>query len=108
MNAYVLLLIAVAAEIVGTSALKASYGLSKLNPSLLVGAAYGLSFWTMSLTLKDLPVSVVYAIWSGLGIFGIACIGVIYYGESFGLWHFVGMTCIISGILILSMVTTAH
>lgn len=108
MNAYLLLLVAVAAEIVGTSALKASYGLSKLNPSLLVAAAYGLSFWTMSLTLKELPVSVVYAIWSGLGILGIACIGVIYYGESFGLWHFLGMTCIISGILILSMITTAH
>ena len=108
MNPYILLFIAVVAEIVGTSALKASYGLSKLNPTILVTAAYGLAFWTMSLTLKVLPVSIVYAIWSGLGILGIACIGVLYYGESFGWWHFLGMSCIIAGILILSFLTTAH
>ncbi len=108
MNAYLLLFIAVIAEIIGTSALKASFGLSKLNPSLLVAAAYGLSFWTMSLTLKVLPVSIVYAIWCGLGILGIACIGVLYYGEDFGLWHFLGMSCIVAGILILSFITAAH
>ena len=108
MNAYVLLFIAVIAEIIGTSALKASYGLSKLLPSLLVAGAYGLSFWTLSLTLKELPVSTVYAIWSGLGILGIALIGVIYYGEQFSLWHFVGMFCIIFGVFILSMITTTH
>ena len=108
MNSYLLLLIAVIAEIIGTSALKASYGLSKLYPSLLVAAAYSLSFWTMSLTLKALPVSIVYAIWSGLGIFGIAIIGVMYYGEGFGLWHFLGMSLIIVGIIILSQITTTH
>ncbi len=108
MNAYVLLFIAVIAEIIGTSALKASYGLSRLNPSILVAIAYGLSFWTMSLTLKVLPVSVVYAIWCGLGILGIACIGVIYYGEAFGVWHCLGMSFIVVGILILSFITAAH
>ncbi|MCE5293387.1 MAG: multidrug efflux SMR transporter [Chlamydiales bacterium] len=105
MNAYVLLFIAVIAEIVGTSALKASYGLSKLLPSLLVAGAYSLCFWTLSLTLKELPVSIVYAIWSGLGILGIALIGVVYYGENFGLWHFLGMLSIILGVFILSMIT---
>jgi small multidrug resistance pump len=108
MNAYLLLFIAVIAEIIGTSALKASYGLSKLKPSLLVAVAYSLSFWTMSLTLKVLPVSIVYAIWAGLGILGIALIGVIYYGESFGIWHFIGMTLIVAGIIILSQLTNAH
>jgi small multidrug resistance pump len=108
MNAYVLLLIAVVAEIIGTTALKASYGMSKLNPSLLVALGYGISFWTMSLTLKVLPVSVVYAIWSGLGVLGIACIGVLYYGENFGVWHCVGMSCILTGVLILSFITSSH
>lgn len=108
MNAYLLLLIAVIAEIVGTTALKASYGLSKLYPSLLVATAYSLSFWTMALTLKILPVSIVYAIWSGLGIFGIAIIGVLYYEEAFGLWHFLGMSLIVAGVFILSFITKVH
>ena len=108
MKAYLLLFVAVITEIIGTSALKASYGLSKLYPSLLVACAYPLSFWTLSLALKTLPVSIVYAIWAGLGIFGIALIGVLYYGESFGLWHFCGMAFILAGVIILTSITIAH
>lgn len=105
MNAYVLLIIAVITEIVGTSALKASYGLSKLYPTLLCACSYSLSFWTLSFALKALPVSVVYAIWSGLGVFGIALIGVLYYGEPFGPWHFLGTFLIVSGVFTLMLIT---
>lgn len=105
MGAYLFLLVAVIAEIIGTSALKASYGMSKLYPSILVVGAYALAFWTLSLSLKVLPVSIVYAIWSGLGILGIAFIGVFYYSESFGIWHFCGMILIVAGIFILTLIT---
>src|SRR5262249_14942045 len=108
MSAYLLLLIAVVAEIIGTSALKASQGLSRLYPSLLVTVAYAIAFWTLALTLKSLPVSVVYAIWSGLGILGIALIGVLYYGETFGIWHGLGIALILAGVLLLSYITEAH
>lgn len=108
MNPYILLFLAVIAEIIGTSSLKASYGFSKLVPSLCVVAAYSTSFWLMSITLKCLPVSIVYAIWCGLGIFGISLIGIFYFKESFGLWHLIGTTCIVIGVIILSLITTHH
>ncbi len=105
MNPYCLLLIAIFAEIIGTSALKASHGFSKLAPSLLVLCGYTCSFWLMSITLKTLPVGIVYAIWSGLGILGIAIIGSVYFHETFGVWHLLGTTLIIAGVIILSVVT---
>ncbi|MBS0634652.1 MAG: multidrug efflux SMR transporter [Verrucomicrobia bacterium] len=108
MNPYVLLLVAVLAEIIGTTALKASYGMTRLIPASIVVVGYCIAFWTMSLTLKVLPVGVVYAIWCGLGIMGIALIGVFYYGEAFGLWHLLGLLCIIAGVVILSAVTVNH
>lgn len=105
-NPYLLLFVAILAEISGTSALKASYGMSRLVPSLIVIGSYSLSFWLMSLALKTLPVGVVYAIWCGLGIVGIAFIGVFYFKESFGIWHLLGTLFIAIGVFILSLVTS--
>jgi multidrug transporter EmrE-like cation transporter len=108
MNPYVTLFIAIAFEILATTALKVSNGLSKLVPSGIVAIGYGVSFWLMSLTLKVLPISIVYAIWAGVGILGIACIGIFYFGEQFGLWHIIGTLLIVSGVYILSLVTKVH
>lgn len=103
MRAFVLLFFAIIAEIIATSALKLSDGFSKLAPSIVVLIGYFAAFYMMALTLKTLPLGIVYAIWSGLGIVGIACIGVVWYGESFGLWHFVGTGLILIGVVILSL-----
>lgn len=108
MQTYLILFLAILLEIMATSALKMSYGFSKLIPSLFVVGGYTASFYLLSITLKTLPVSIVYAIWSGLGIFGIALIGVFYYKEEFGLWHFLGTSLIIIGIIILNLVADNH
>lgn len=107
MNAYLLLLFAVIAEIIATSALKTSNGMTRLVPSLIVAGGYSVAFWLMSICLKTLPVSIVYAIWCGLGILGISLIGIFYFKELFGLWHAVGMACILAGVVILSLVTNS-
>ena len=83
MEAYLYLLMAIAGEVIGTSALKASYGMTKLLPSIIVIIAYALTFWSLSIALKTLPVGVVYAIWAGLGIVSIALIGIYVFNESF-------------------------
>jgi multidrug transporter EmrE-like cation transporter len=108
MNAYVLLLFAIAAEIMATSALKISNGFSRLVPSVVVILGYSAAFWLMSLTLKTLPVSVVYAIWSGLGIIGITFIGVWLFNETFGWWHLLGTFFILLGVTVLSLITQTH
>lgn len=106
--AYILLLIAILAEIIATSALKASDGFTRLLPSIIVFVGYTIAFYLMSLTLKFLPVGIIYAIWSGLGIVGIALIGVFYYNESFTVWHALGIGLILLGVWILNLMTGAH
>ena len=65
---WIYLAIAIVAEVIGTSALKASDGFTKLYPSLVVAVSYGISFYCLSLTLRTVPVGIAYAIWSGVGV----------------------------------------
>lgn len=100
---YIHLAIAVIAETVGTSALQASHQFTRIGPSILVVLAYATSFYFMGLTLKVMPVGIVYAIWSGLGILLIAAIGYVVFGQSLDLPALVGLALIISGIVIIQL-----
>ena len=75
MNKWLFLMVAILTEVIATSSLKASDGFRKFWPSVLVIACYTLSFLFLSLTLRDIPVGVVYAIWSGVGVVLVALIG---------------------------------
>lgn len=107
---YVYLAIAIVAEVIGTSALKASEGFSKTIPSLVVVAGYGVAFYCLSLTLKTIPVGVAYAIWSGVGIFLIAAIGWIAFKQALDLPAIIGMALIVSGVVVMQVFskTTSH
>ncbi|WP_295313241.1 SMR family transporter [Roseobacter sp.] len=100
---YIYLVIAIAAETIGTTALQASAQFSRLWPSVLVVLAYGLSFYFMALALKFMPVGVVYAIWSGLGIVLIAAIGFVVFGQRLDLPAVLGLVLIVSGILVIHL-----
>lgn len=105
MPPYVLLAIAILAEIIGTTAMKAAEGFTKPLPSLLVVCGYGLAFWLMSLTLKVLPIGIVYAIWSGVGIAATAVVGVVLFREHLGPWQLAGLALVIAGTVVLSVAT---
>lgn len=100
---YLILLLAVVAETIGTSALQASQQFSRLLPSVVVVVAYGVSFWLLSLTLKTLPVGVVYALWSGLGIVLIAIIGYLVFGQKLDWPAVLGIAMILAGILVINL-----
>lgn len=100
---YVYLFIAIIAETIGTTALQASQQFSRLGPSVLVVLFYGTSFYFMSMALKVMPVGIVYAIWSGLGIVAIACIGFVVFGQKLDLPAVFGLILIIAGILIIHL-----
>lgn len=104
---YVWLFIAVLAETVGTTALQASQQFTRLWPSLGVVAGYGVSFWLLSLTLRTMPVGIVYAIWSGLGIVFIAAIGFFVFGQRLDAPAVIGMALILSGILVIHIFSGA-
>ncbi len=100
---YIYLILAVAAETIGTSALQASQQFTRLGPSILVVAGYAVAFWFLSLTLRTLPVGVAYAVWSGLGILFIALIGWIVFGQRLDMPAILGMGLILAGILVIQL-----
>ncbi|NOD83373.1 MULTISPECIES: SMR family transporter [unclassified Ruegeria] len=102
-QAYLYLMLAVVAETIGTTALQASQQFTRFWPSVLVVVGYGVAFYLMALTLKYMPVGIVYAIWSGLGIFLIAVIGFIVFGQRLDWPAILGLTLILSGILIIHL-----
>jgi len=102
-QAYLFLLIAVVAETIATSALQASHQFTRLLPSIIVVVGYGIAFYFMAVTLRYMPVGIVYAIWSGLGIVSIAIIGYVVFGQRLDLPAVLGLGLIIVGILIIHL-----
>ena len=107
MPAYLSLILAVLAETIGTTALQASQQFTRLWPSVLVVVGYGISFYLLSLTLRSMPVGVVYALWSGMGILFIAMIGFLVFGQKLDLPAILGMVLIISGIVVIQLFSKA-
>lgn len=105
---YLILLAAVAAETIGTSALQASQQFTRLWPSLLVVLAYSVSFYLLSIPLKVMPVGIVYAIWSGLGIVFIALIGFVLFGQRLDLPALLGLAMIVGGIAVIHLFSNAN
>jgi multidrug transporter EmrE-like cation transporter len=103
MNPWILLALAVAAEVVGTSALKASNGFTQPWPSAVVVLGYAVSFYFLSLVLRTIPVGVTYAIWSGLGIVLITLVAYVLYGQKIDLAGLLGMGLIIAGVVVLQL-----
>ncbi|WP_286145208.1 SMR family transporter [Thalassobius sp. I31.1] len=100
---YVYLICAVIAETIGTASMQASQQFTKPLPSLVVVISYAVSFYLLSLTLKFMPVGVVYALWSGLGIVLIALIGLAVFGQKLDLPAVIGLGLIIAGVLVINL-----
>ncbi|MGM0614339.1 multidrug efflux SMR transporter [Halomonas sp. CH40] len=100
---FIYLVLAVVAEVVATSALKASDGFTRLWPSLLVVFGYGLAFYLLGLALRVLPVGVAYAIWAGLGIVLVTLVGMVVFGERPDLPGVLGLVLIVSGVVVLQV-----
>ncbi len=103
MPAWIALILAIASETIGTSALTASQQFTRLWPSLLVVVAYAASFWFMAQALRTMPVGIVYAVWSGLGIVFIAAIGYLVFGQKLDLPALAGIALILAGLLVIHL-----
>jgi small multidrug resistance pump len=103
MQQWIFLSIAIVSEVIATSALKASDGFSRLWPSLIVLAGYLIAFYFLSLTLRTIPIGVVYAIWSGAGIAIIALVAWLFFGQSLDIPAMIGLLLIIAGVVVLNV-----
>jgi len=99
--AYVYLGLAIVAEVIATSTLKASEEFTRLWPSLIVIAGYGAAFYFMTLTLRTIPVGITYAIWSGLGIVLVAAVAAVWYKQIPDVAAMLGMGLIIAGVVVI-------
>ncbi len=101
--AWVLLVLAIAAEVVGTLSLKASDGFSRLWPSVAVVAGYGLAFTLLAFALKTLDVGPAYALWAGLGTVGAAIGGWLIFSERLSLLTVSGIVIVVIGVVAITM-----
>ena len=110
MHPYAALGVAIVAEVIATSAPKASAGFTRLWPSVIVVLGYGVAFYGLSLTLQSMPVGVAYAIWSGLGIVLVTAAGYVLYRQSVDLPALAGMALIVAGVAVIQLFskTAAH
>src|SRR5690606_16608321 len=97
------LAIAISAEIIATTALKATEGFTRLYPTLITVAGYSIAFYCLSLALRAIPVGIAYAIWSGAGIVAISLIGYFVFKHLLDTSAVIGITLIVAGVLELNV-----
>jgi small multidrug resistance pump len=103
--AYAILLAAIVAEVIATSALNASDGFTRLGPSLITVIGYVVAFICLSQTLRAIPVGIAYAIWSGVGIVLIAAVGWIWFRQTLDTAAIVGIAMILAGVLVINLMS---
>ncbi|WP_421759197.1 SMR family transporter [Devosia sp.] len=103
MIAYVYLAIAIVAEVIATTALRAADGFTVLIPSAISVAGYVVAFYFLSLTLRGMPVGIAYAIWSGVGIILVSVAGWVIYRQLLDLPALVGMGLIMAGVIVINV-----
>ena len=103
MKSWILLTVAIVAEVIATSALKSSDGFSRPLPTLIVVVGYGLAFYLLALTLRTIPVGVAYAIWSGAGVVLITAVAWFLYGQKLDWPALAGMGLIVTGVIVLNV-----
>lgn len=100
---YLYLALAIVTEVIATSLMPLTEGFTRIWPSLAVAVGYGVAFYCLSLTLKALPIGVIYAIWSGAGIALIAIVGAVFFKQSLDTPALIGIGLIVAGVLVLNL-----
>ena len=108
MNPYIVLFLAIIFEVIGTMLLPLSQNFTKLLPSSILLFSYGVSFYFLAVVTQKLPLSVVYATWSGMGVFTVALLSYIFYKQTLSWQSIVGLFLIVVGVTILNIYKSAN
>lgn len=100
---WVYLGIAIVAEILATSALKSAEGFTRWVPSVITVTGYAVSFYFLSLTLREIPVGIAYAVWSGVGIVLISLVGALLFKQHLDAPAILGIVLIIAGVVVMNV-----
>lgn len=102
MNPWVLLGFAIVGEVIATLSLRASEGFTKPVFSVLVVLGYGAAFWIMSRVTGQLPIGVIYAVWSGVGTALVTLLGAVLFREPLTVARLAGVGLIVGGVVVLN------
>ena len=108
MNPYIVLFLAIIFEVIGTMLLPISQNFTKLLPSSILLFSYGISFYFLAVVTQKLPLSIVYATWSGMGVFTVALLSYIFYKQTLNWQSIVGLFLIVVGVTIVNIYKSAN
>ncbi|QEY65257.1 multidrug DMT transporter [Metapseudomonas lalkuanensis] len=107
MTGYIYLAIAIAAEVVATTSMKAIDGFNKPLPLILVIGGYAIAFWMLTLVVRSIPVGIAYAIWAGLGIVLVSVAALVLYQQKLDAPAVLGMGMIVSGVVVIQLFSSS-
>ena len=102
-NPWALLLLAISAEVIGTSFLRLSEGMTRPGPTVLVFTAYAIAMGLLSKVVMSLPLGLTYALWSGIGTVAIVLVGRFAYQQTMGVGQLIGIALITAGVVIVNL-----
>ena len=105
MKAYFFLTAAILMEVSGTMMLPLTQNFSKLLPTIILGVCYLGSFYLLTFALESLPLAIVYATWSGLGVLGIAILSYLFFGQALPWQGALGLFLIVTGVVLVNYYT---
>ena len=108
MKGWILLSVAIVAEVMATSALKASSGFSRLWPTVLAVVGYSCAFYFLSLTLRYLPLGVAYAVWAGMGVVLTSLLGWAMFRQTLDIAAVAGMLLIVLGVIVMNVFSSVQ
>jgi small multidrug resistance pump len=102
---YAILLVAIFCEVAGTMLLPVSNNFTKILPTVCLALFYLTSFYLMTFVMDKIPIAIVYATWSGLGVFTIAILGYFFFKQTLAWQAIVGLFLIVLGVILVNSFT---
>ena len=105
---YLLLILAIILEVAGTMLLPLTQNFTKILPTFALAIFYIASFYCLTFPLKVIPISIVYATWSGMGIFLITILGYLIYRQTVNWQVAIGLLLIVAGVILVNMYSSSN
>ena len=105
LNTYLILIGAILCEVAGTMLLPVTQNFTKLTPTVFLSIFYLSAFYLMTFVVNKLPIAIVYATWSGLGVFTIAILGYIFFKQTLAWQAIAGLFLIVIGVILVNSFT---
>ena len=105
---YIYLFVAILLEVTGTMLLPATANFTRIGPTIIMAICYMAAFWLLTFAIRTIPISIVYATWSGLGVFTIALLGVLIFKQTLSWQAIAGLFLIVFGVILVNLYSSAH